>query len=240
MASDIVAASNVLLTFTDASVNYDVLRVQLATALPGLTIYDALSAGTWTLYLSRAVTAQEKSTAQTVLANHVPTASAPAQIVEDRVTVPSVNATLDFGSSSARWNTIYCVSVNQSSDRNLKSDIAEIGADVAAAMVDALRPVSYRFIGRPEQRLGFIAQDVAQAMATAGIDPSTNSMYVETPVAEFADPDRLPPAARADGVLRSLDVDQFFPIIIKALQRANARIDSLERELAAVKYGGSR
>lgn len=66
-----------------------------------------------------------------------------------------------LGSSSYRWNTVFCYTMNEASDRKSKEDIASI--DKAKEFVMSLNPVSYKRKGGKRIHMGFIAQEVAQA-----------------------------------------------------------------------------
>jgi hypothetical protein len=61
---------------------------------------------------------------------------------------PSSAGTFDFGLSGSRWNTVYCVALNQSSDERLKQDIADetLGLD----FIRTLRPVTFRWKDTPD------------------------------------------------------------------------------------------
>lgn len=66
-----------------------------------------------------------------------------------------------LGSSSYRWNTVFCYTMNEASDRKLKEDIASI--DKAKDFILSLNPVSYKRKGGKRTHMGFVAQEVAQA-----------------------------------------------------------------------------
>lgn len=92
----------------------------------------------------------------------------------------------DLGSKSYRWNVGYIHSIiidsgtvgeggeTITSDRNKKKDILEL-SDRYDELFDRLKPVSFRFRKNTSNRIhvGFIAQDVGEAMEELGI-PSTD------------------------------------------------------------------
>ena len=91
-------------------------------------------------------------------------------VLNDRM-VPSSNDSYYLGDSSRKWKAVYAVNGTvQTSDRNLKTDISEID-DKYVRLFDMLRPVSFRFSDPDSDRvhIGYISQDVKEAMDTLGI-----------------------------------------------------------------------
>ncbi len=78
-----------------------------------------------------------------------------------------------IGSSSRRWQEIWCsTSLNTSSDRNLKKNISDLSADDRyMKFFMLLQPKSYLFRDGESGRthVGFISQDVEEAMAECGL-----------------------------------------------------------------------
>lgn len=78
-----------------------------------------------------------------------------------------------IGSSSRRWQEIWCsTSLNTSSDRNLKKNISDLSADYRyMKFFMLLQPKSYLFRDGESGRthVGFISQDVEEAMAECGL-----------------------------------------------------------------------
>lgn len=74
---------------------------------------------------------------------------------------PASDGQAYIGSASYRWNTVFCYTMNETSDRKLKEDIASI--DKAKDFILSLNPVSYKRKGGKRIHMGFIAQEVAQA-----------------------------------------------------------------------------
>ena len=68
-------------------------------------------------------------------------------------------------------NEIYSAVAGESwSDERLKKDIQPITSDVAAVIVENLRPVSYRMKANGREGVGFVAQDVYLLCQKLGID----------------------------------------------------------------------
>lgn len=78
------------------------------------------------------------------------------------------------------------------SDRRLKKDIDDIDGKQALRFIKALRPTSFRFKKDEERGVGFIAQDVEDAMCEAGIDlplvQKTDRGYLAVNYGGFAAP----------------------------------------------------
>lgn len=77
-----------------------------------------------------------------------------------------------LGTSSAPWATVYATTTTiQTSDRNLKKDIENL-PEKYIAMYDLLRPVRFKLLNGTSDRyhIGYIAQEVEEAMILAGID----------------------------------------------------------------------
>jgi hypothetical protein len=180
------------------------------------------------------------------------------RVTADGNLIPGANNAYSFGDGSTRWTEIFAVNGTiNTSDANAKTEVEE---DVPSwDFVQALRPVSYRwkvrkneFVqvedgtelieipaeldedgneiapARTEERpkfrtetiahpgvrrhLGFIAQEVKDALGDADYGMYT---YNE------------------DSDEHGLRYDQFAPVLVKALQEAMARIESLEARLDA-------
>ena len=109
------------------------------------------------------------------------------------------NAVLDI------WKVQYRSLVNTSS-RTVKQDIVDYSG--ATAVVDALRPVSFRYIeGGGETRVGLIAEEVAEV---------------------------IPEAVDGSGGVPGLDVGTVVGVLVAGLKEANSRISSLEDRLSAL------
>ena len=84
---------------------------------------------------------------------------------------PDKDSYVKFGSPNHRWNQIYSINATiNTSDRNEKKDIIELGDDVKN-LIMGLKPVSYKFINGESGRThyGMIAQDVEETMNKLGI-----------------------------------------------------------------------
>ncbi len=98
---------------------------------------------------------------------------------------PNSNNTYNLGHTSNRFDDIYCVNVNESSDRNLKQDIEELSEAEQRVAVKAkglLR--KYRLVSSVTEKgddarihVGIIAQDLEAAFKAEGLDPSQYAMW---------------------------------------------------------------
>lgn len=82
---------------------------------------------------------------------------------------PDVNGNLQLGTPNHRWGTLYAKTGQiNTSDRNEKNNIREID-DKYIDFFMRLIPVSFRFNDGIRTHIGFIAQDVEDAMTAAGL-----------------------------------------------------------------------
>ena len=86
-------------------------------------------------------------------------------------TATQANPRGNIGASYKRWNNVYCVAVNQSSDKRLKNDINYDTSDYSS-LIDDLKPCSFKYKSDEDGKThtGFIAQDVKEAMDAHGLD----------------------------------------------------------------------
>ena len=94
------------------------------------------------------------------------------------------------------------------SDRNAKESILYDVGEKYLAIFDELKPCSFRYIGRNRRHLGFIAQEVEDAMIAAGVDGEDYATVIN------------------DDGQYSLRYSEFIPMIV-------AKIKQLEREMRA-------
>ena len=97
----------------------------------------------------------------------------------------SRGSAVDLGLSSVRFDDVFCVNVNESSDRNLKQDIEELSEAekrVAVTAKGLLR--KYRLLSSVLEKgddarihFGIIAQDLQAAFEAEGLDPSRYAMW---------------------------------------------------------------
>lgn len=98
------------------------------------------------------------------------------------------------------------------SDRKAKEDIVE-GLEKYLGLFDRLRPASFRLKGRKRRHLGFIAQDVEEAMKEAGIESR-----------EFAGL-----AIDSEGGY-GLRYEEFIPLLVEKVQQLEAMIKEARHE----------
>lgn len=82
---------------------------------------------------------------------------------------PDVNGNLQLGTANHKWGSLYAKNgAIQTSDRTLKKDIREID-DKYIDFFMHLMPVSFKFNDGIRTHIGFISQDVEEAMTAAGL-----------------------------------------------------------------------
>ena len=82
----------------------------------------------------------------------------------------------NMGASNTRWGTIYCTSVNESSDERLKENKTPITDSLS--FLSRLTPITYNRIGKSDIHFGFTAQEMKQAVLDSGYTTDMG-VYVE-------------------------------------------------------------
>lgn len=95
------------------------------------------------------------------------------------------------------------------SDRNRKEDIRE-DLDQYLGLFDRLRPSSFRLKGRTRRHLGFIAQDVEEALEAAGIESGDFAGLVIDEEGGYG-----------------LRYEEFIPLLVEKVQRQDAQIKEI-------------
>ena len=112
--------------------------------------------------------------------------------------------------------------LSQSSDRNLKKDISPIPFDI----IDKLEPIQFRMKeNESDNRIyyGFIAQDVAQLLEDAGVNPETSTLvsYEED--------------EEGNKVNYSLAYTEFIPMLVKKCQDLQSQVDNMQQQIDELK-----
>jgi len=82
---------------------------------------------------------------------------------------PDVSGNLQLGTANHKWGSLYAKNgAIQTSDRNLKKNVREIN-DKYIDFFMRLMPVSFQFNDGVRTHIGFIAQDVEEAMTASGL-----------------------------------------------------------------------
>ncbi len=130
----------------------------------------------------------------------------------------------DLGSASDEWNNVYCVTLNESSDRRLKTSIEDLGYGLDEVM--RLKPVSYERTDRPwmGKCIGLIAQDVNEVVNEAVHTQSYKVIDEETGEMDYVDNEYL-----------SIDYTDLIPVLINAVKEQQAEIEELKSEIESLK-----
>jgi len=142
--------------------------------------------------------------------------------IDNATVIPSPGLVLDLGAGAQRYGTLYCETVNQLSDVNLKEDVETL--QLGRSFVDQLRPVSFRYRGKKRTHLGFIAQEVRDAL---GDDAAAFALWCETPV-DGAARTGLPPGLDS---VQSLRPDQLIAVLTRCCQEQDDLICDLQSKL---------
>lgn len=134
---------------------------------------------------------------------------------------PKTNNYGNIGTAAKVWNSIFCTALSQSSDRKLKKDITSLSVSDCASLVRGLRPVSYKWKSGEDTatHYGFIAQEVDEALSTAGISGTgiVSKTHLDTAHTEFF-------------TKYGLAYNEFIPVITKFIQQLDVRITALEQK----------
>ena len=116
---------------------------------------------------------------------------------------PPSGKQIDLGRSSRRWNILYCASVDQTSDRRLKTEIRAL--DYGLSDVIKMNPVKFKMAGRPQ--LGFLADELAHV-----VPEITSNVGLENEMAS----------------IRPIEI---IPILVKAIQELSTKVNELENKI---------
>lgn len=158
---------------------------------------------------------------------------------------PDVNGRLNLGTANHKWGTLYAVNGTiATSDRTLKKDICEID-DKYIDFFMRLMPVSFRFNDGIRTHIGFIAQDVEEAMAAAGLTDldfagfcrDAKTVRIEKTKTVKVGRRRTKTVTYYDDVevpgeyIYSLRYDEFIALNTAMIQRIYARVTALENKM---------
>ncbi|MFA0960748.1 tail fiber domain-containing protein [Roseivirga sp. BDSF3-8] len=124
----------------------------------------------------------------------------------------------DLGTSTDRWDFVYCVTLNESSDKRLKKDIkkSEYGLD----HIMQIRPVSYKLRDKGNSakvELGFIAQELYKIIPEVVSNPATEVHMDENGNEVVGNPDGM----------MGISYTRMIPVLVQAIQDLKAENDEL-------------
>ena len=118
----------------------------------------------------------------------------------------------NLGESNNRWQTVYAVTVNQSSDIRLKENIKDY-EESAIEKIEKLRPVTFNFKEdtNKTKKLGLIAQELRDEEPLCVLGEETEDEYL------------------------GIDSYALTVFCLKAIKELNAKVNALEKEVAELK-----
>ena len=139
----------------------------------------------------------------------------------DRV-APDVDNAADLGTSSVRWDDVYCYNLDALSDQRHKHDIQDIDPYQCEQFVDNLRPRHYKFNNGRSQRThtGLISQEVHEAMLNCGMSPSNMALWTK----RLQDED----GNVVENGIESLRYIELIPYLVSYCQELQRRLTALE------------
>jgi len=75
---------------------------------------------------------------------------------------------IELGGSSHRWSTVYCASLNESSDVALKENMISLTKEKGLDFITRLNPIQYSMIDDSEIHTGFTAQHLKEKALAQG------------------------------------------------------------------------
>ncbi|NTW90558.1 MAG: tail fiber domain-containing protein [Erysipelotrichaceae bacterium] len=143
----------------------------------------------------------------------------------------------NLGASSQRWSTIYLVNQpDVGSDKRIKDKITDLPQEYVDLLM-LLSAKSYVLILDKNgiTQLGFIAQDVEDAMKQLGMKESDFGGFVKTPIysIQFEDGEYDTSSEIID-YMYSLRYESFIPILTKVIQEQNLEITKLKARLTKI------
>lgn len=133
--------------------------------------------------------------------------------------VPKATKSYSLGAPNNLWNVVYAASSSiNTSDKNEKNTIAALAGEYTC-LFDSLKPVSYKFNDGTSDRthVGFIAQDVKEAVVDAGLTTKEFAGYCEW--------------EKEDGTTGcGLRYEEFIAMCVAEIQALKKRVAELESE----------
>ena len=143
-----------------------------------------------------------------------------------------------IGLGANKWNAVYATNGTiQTSDRNQKENILDIDPRYEE-LFSRLRPVTYELKGSDHDRvhIGYIAQEVKDAMDELGIKPTEFAGYCEDIKTEYNEEtgewDEVLDENGNPIVLYSLRYTEFIALNTRMIQKQQNKINDLESRLA--------
>ena len=125
--------------------------------------------------------------------------------------IPDADNFHSLGISTNRWKDVWAANgVIQTSDANLKTNI--VGSPYGLQQVMAMQPVQYNWKTTPngDKNLGFLAQDIQKIIPEAVVDTK-------------------------DGNALGMKYAELIPVLVKAIQEQQAKIEMLEAAIKKIK-----
>jgi hypothetical protein len=137
----------------------------------------------------------------------------------------STDGTKDVGTSGNRFDDIHATNGTiQTSDKNEKNTIVD--SDLGLDFIKRLSPKSYKFNNKTRTHYGLIAQDVETVLSDISKSSTDFAGFIKDDISEDKD---------GSHYRYGLRYTELIAPIIKALQEANAKIETLEIEVAKLK-----
>lgn len=131
----------------------------------------------------------------------------------------------NLGSVVDRWGTVYCMTVNESSDANIKNSIVEtpLGLD----FIDRLKPRKYKFNEHQTNKHfhGLVAQEVKEVLDDLNVPEDEFAAYCHHTNTDDEG---------NENENYSLQYTGFIAPMIKAIQELSAKVEDLQAQIDAI------
>lgn len=136
-------------------------------------------------------------------------------VYNDNDVINTVTGNMECGDAYIS-ETLTCRRVRQYSDRRLKTDIQDLGAEAATEALQAIIPQKYIFADSGHEAIGCVAQDIYRIQDTAGV--------------------RLPMVGR-HGEYLDLPYNSYHAVYARMIQQNQIRIENIKRKVEKLEGG---
>lgn len=138
------------------------------------------------------------------------------------------------GSASYRWNTVFCGTLNQTSDLKLKNVIGEIAK--AKEFIMGLKPIEYTFkqpdSSNPRTHMGFGAQPVKELVESIGM--GDRALYQASVINEDGSESYYDETVDDSKLSWGLNYNEFIAPLVKVVQDQQKEIENLKEAIKKI------
>lgn len=143
---------------------------------------------------------------------------------------PYSDGSIACGTTSGRWSMIYALTGTvYTSDRNQKNTIKDAD-ERYLRFIDKVKPQTYKMNINTSNRthVGFIAQDVEEAMKECNISDKEFAGFIKSPKYDKITDGEYDPTGNLIGYDYGLRYDEFIPLLLLKIQDLQKQVDDLK------------